>query len=148
MISQTVEYALRAMVHLAAVDPTVAISSEMIARQTRIPQGYLSKILRDLVVSELIHSQRGPNGGFKLARPAGKISLLDVITAVDPIARIKKCPLGNPEHLQLCPLHGRIDGAIAKIEQEFKQTTLAELLSTNVALAKGCQALVQFSKPR
>lgn len=148
MISQTVEYALRAMVHLAALDPDVAVNCELIARRTKIPQGYLSKILRDLVVAELIRSQRGPNGGFTLARTAAKISLLDVINAVDPIARINKCPLGSPGHLRLCPLHNRIDTAIARIEQEFRHTTLADLLGTGASGAPNCRALQQPDKTR
>ena len=58
MISQTTEYALRAMVHLAALEPGVTINSETLAARTKVPQGYLSKVLRDLVVAELITSQR------------------------------------------------------------------------------------------
>lgn len=141
MLSQTVEYALRAMVHLAALEPGHSVNSQSIAGRTRIPHGYLSKILRDLVVADLVRSQRGPNGGFTLARLAEKISLLDVINAVDPIARITKCPLGNPAHLKLCPLHSRLDRAIATIEQEFRQTTLAELLATSAVERAGCRLL-------
>lgn len=128
MISQTTEYALRAMVHLAALDPGVTINSETLAARTKVPQGYLSKILRDLVVAELITSQRGPNGGFALARPADSITMLEVINAVDPILRIRKCPLGNPAHLNLCPLHRRIDDAMDLIETQFRDTRLSEVL--------------------
>lgn len=142
MLSQTIEYALRAMTHLAALEQGAAMNSEMIADRTKVPKGYLSKILRDLVVAELVISQRGPNGGFTLARPADKISILDVITAVDPIQRIKKCPLGNPAHVQLCPLHRRLDDAIGMIEREFKRTTLAEVLETNARSGPQCRTLV------
>lgn len=141
MLSQTVEYALRAMTHLAALPPGEAINSETIAKRTRVPKGYLSKVLRDLVVARLITSQRGPNGGFTLARPAGEIAILDVINAVDPIGRITRCPLGNPAHVQLCPLHRRLDDAIALVEHEFKRTTLAEVIETNAKTAGRCRAL-------
>ncbi len=146
MLSQTVEYALRAMVHLAGLEPGHSVNSQTIAAQAKIPHGYLSKILRDLAVAELVRSQRGPSGGFALASPPAKISLLDVINAVDPIARIDKCPLGNPAHLRLCPLHSRLDHAIALIEQEFRQTTLAELLTTSAAERTDCR-LLQPRKP-
>ncbi len=142
MLSQTIEYALRAMTYLAATDPATAFNSETIAERTQVPKGYLSKILRDLVVAELIVSQRGPNGGFSLARPAHKITMLDVVNAVDPIPRIKKCPLGNPAHIQLCPLHRRLDDAIAMIEREFKRTSLAEVLETNSRSGGQCRTLV------
>ncbi len=133
MLSQTVEYALRAMVHLASQPRDTTCSSESIADHTQVPKGYLSKILRDLAVAELVTSQRGPNGGFALARPAADISMFDVIDAVDPIERIRKCPLNNPAHLQLCPMHRRLDDAIGMIEHEFKRTTLREIVETNAA---------------
>jgi Rrf2 family protein len=142
MLSQTTEYALRAMTFLASTEPGAAFNSESIAERTQVPKGYLSKILRDLVVAELVVSQRGPNGGFSLARPPNKISMLDVVNAVDPIPRIKKCPLGNPAHVQLCPLHRRIDDAVGMIEREFTRTSLAEVLETNAKASGGCRALV------
>ncbi len=132
MLSQTVEYALRAMIHLASQPGDAACSSESIADRTQVPKGYLSKILRDLVVANLVTSQRGPNGGFALARPASEISMFHVIDAVDPIARIRKCPLNNPAHIQLCPMHRRLDDAVGMIEQEFKRTSLCEVLESNI----------------
>lgn len=141
MLSQTIEYALRAMTYLASTDGAAASNSESIAERTKVPKGYLSKILRDLVVAELIVSQRGPNGGFSLSRPPHQISMLDVVNAVDPIPRIRKCPLGNPAHLQLCPLHRRLDDATAMIEAEFRRTSLAEVLETNIQSAGQCRTL-------
>jgi Rrf2 family protein len=148
MLSQTVEYALRAMVHIASLEPGSTISSEAIAERANIPHGYLSKVMRGLAVAELVRSQRGPKGGFSLARPADSISLLDVVNAVDPIARIRKCPLGNPAHLRLCPLHRRIDDAIGMIEQEFRRTTLAELMAAEPEDAPSCRRLMPMDKPK
>lgn len=126
MFSQTVEYALRSIVLLAASD-SGPLSSEKIAATTKVPAGYVSKVMRDLVVAGLASSQRGPNGGFSLSRDAKSISILDVINAVDPIQRIKACPLGNPLHAKLCPLHSRLDRAIEHIENSFSQTSIADL---------------------
>jgi Rrf2 family protein len=137
MLSQTIEYALRAMVCIAGLEAGATLNSESIALKTKVPQGYLSKVLRDLVVAELVVSQRGPNGGFALARPAASISLLDVINAVDPITRIRKCPLDNPAHMKLCPLHQRIDDALDVIAQQFERTNLAEMLESNSDQADG-----------
>lgn len=135
MLSMTTEYALRAMISLAALAPGEAINSEAIALQTKVPKGYLSKVLRDLVLAGLIRSQRGPNGGFSLAMEPKEISMLAVIDAVDPIERITKCPLGNPAHVKLCPLHRRLDEALALIQQEFARTSLGEILDSNAKLA-------------
>lgn len=148
MLSQTIEYALRAMIHLAALEAGTSANSETIATHTKVPQGYLSKILRDMVVAGLVHSQRGPNGGFSLARAPDQISMLDVVNAVDPIERIKKCPLGNPAHVDLCPLHRRLDDAMGMIESEFKRTSLAEVLETSEKAAPMCRTLgVALGRP-
>lgn len=63
MISQTIEYALRAMIYLTGLKQGTSANSEVISKRTKVPKGYLSKILRDLVVADLVKSQRGPTGG-------------------------------------------------------------------------------------
>ena len=127
MFSQTSEYALRVMVYLASLDGKQATISQ-IAEATCTPEGYLAKVLRSLALAELVRSQRGPQGGSVLARSARQISVFDAIQAVDPIERITSCPLGIKGHgVNLCPLHRRLDQAIAMVEDTFKQTTIAEL---------------------
>ncbi len=80
MISQTSEYALRAMVFLAMQNS--AATGQGIAEVTKVPPGYLSKIMQQLVKSKLVNSQRGIGGGFVLARTPAEISILDVVNAV------------------------------------------------------------------
>lgn len=129
MFSQTSEYALRVIVYLASLDGKQATIPQ-IADATRTPKGYLAKVLRSLALAELVVSQRGPRGGSVLARPARQITVFDVIQAVDPIQRITSCPLGIKGHgVNLCPLHRRLDQAIAMVEDAFKKTTIAELVS-------------------
>ncbi len=128
MFSQTVEYALRAMMYLASLDGT-PVTSERIAENTRVPAGYLSKVMRDLVLGNLVTSYRGPRGGFALVSKPDAITMLDVVGAVDPIRRIHKCPIDNPNHMNLCPLHRRLDDALAEIERSFRTVTLAEMLA-------------------
>lgn len=148
MLSQTIEYALRAMTHLASLPPEKTVSSETIAEKTQVPRNYLSKVMRDLVLAELVTSQRGPNGGFGLTRPPERITILDVVNAVDPIKRITKCPLGNPAHLRLCPLHRRMDDALALVEKEFGRTTLCELLETTVQASGTCRKMAAGKAPK
>lgn len=142
MISHTVEYALRAMIYLTGLKPGTSANSEIIAKRTKVPKGYLSKILRDLVVADLIKSQRGPNGGFCLAREPAAISMIDIVNAIEPIKRITACPLGNPAHVELCPLHRRLDDALASIEQSFKLTTLAAIQESSASTGPHCKSLV------
>jgi Rrf2 family protein len=127
MTSQTTEYALRAMVFLAEQGPQ-AVSSKDVAATTRVPCGYLSKVLGLLGRAGLVRSQRGLGGGFTLARPANRISVLEVVSVFEPIQRVTCCPLGRPDHTELCPLHRRLDEVAASIERVFGDLTLAELL--------------------
>jgi Rrf2 family transcriptional regulator, nitric oxide-sensitive transcriptional repressor len=131
MFSQTVEYALRAMMYLAE-HPGDAASSEVISVAMRVPKPYLSKVLRDLVEAELVNSTRGKKGGFVLARGAQAITVLDVVNAVDPIKRIKTCPLGRPDHVTLCPLHKQMDSAVEHVECSLRSTTLAQLATVGL----------------
>jgi Rrf2 family nitric oxide-sensitive transcriptional repressor len=146
MISLTIEYALRAMVCLSSSKAEESMNSETIAERTKVPKGYLSKIMRDLVVANLVESQRGPNGGFVLARPASQINILSIVDAVDPINRIRECPLGNPSHTKLCPLHRRLDDSLANIERDFKETLLSEVLESTLDSSNRCKTMV-VSKP-
>jgi Rrf2 family nitric oxide-sensitive transcriptional repressor len=128
MLSQTTEYALRLVVQLASQrDRPVTIPE--LARTTRIPTGYLAKVLRQLARAGLVHSQRGPNGGSVLVRSPEELTVFDVVQAVDPLKRIEVCPLGLKTHgANLCPLHRRLDQAIATVEAAFRQSSLAEIV--------------------
>ena len=128
MISQTAEYALRAVVHLVS-RPDEPQTTQQIAETTRVPMAYLSKVLQALVRAGLIHSQRGLHGGITLLKQPEAISVYDVIQAVDPLQRITTCPLGLQAHgTHLCPLHRRIDDALCHVEQAFRESTIADLL--------------------
>jgi Rrf2 family protein len=128
MISQTAEYALRAIVYLAA-QPGEPRTVQQIAQATRVPAGYLSKVLQGLSRAGLVHSQRGLHGGFTLNVPPGRLTVFDVVQAVDPIGRITSCPLGLKGHVNLCPLHRRLDSAMALVEKALRESTIAELLT-------------------
>jgi Rrf2 family nitric oxide-sensitive transcriptional repressor len=125
MLSQTAEYALRAMVSLARGGPHTAHD---VAADARVPLDYLSKILNALGRAGLVSAQRGRGGGFQAARPASQISVLEVVTAVDPVRRIHTCPLGLAAHgTNLCPLHRKLDDAARSIEDAFRITSIGSL---------------------
>ena len=128
MISQTVEYALRAVAHLASQAPESCKTQEL-AKVTQVPAAYLSKVLQSLVKAEIVRSQRGVGGGVALAADANELTILDVVNAVEPLQRITVCPLDLKSHgKNLCPLHRRLDNAMASVEAAFANTTLAEVL--------------------
>lgn len=129
MFSQTVEYALRAVAYLADHSPE-ARTTDQISEATKVPKPYLSKVLQNLRRNQIVHSQRGVGGGVTLVKSPDQLTILDVVNAVEPIVRIDVCPLGLKSHgTHLCPLHRRMDDALASVEQAFQSTTLAELLS-------------------
>jgi len=139
MFSQTVEYALRAVVHLADQAPE-ARTTDQIAKATLVPKAYLSKVLQGLCHAKIIQSKRGFGGGMVLAKAPSALTILEVVNAVDPIRRIRTCPLGLTAHgARLCPLHKRLDNALASVEDAFGQTTLAEVLAEPTASHPLCE---------
>lgn len=137
LVSQTVEYALRAAVWLA--DHDGGQTTQQIAEATQVPSSYLSKVLQELQRAGIVHGRRGAGGGFTLAAEPSKISVLDVVQAVDPIQRIRFCPLGIPSHgIRLCPLHRKLDDAMGHVEAAFGSTTLAELVAPKNKLKPLC----------
>ena len=92
MISQTVEYALRAIVTIAQHEGR-ACTAKKLAEITQVPLPYLSKLMQGLVRGGLVTSQRGLHGGFLLTRDLGNLTILDVVNVVEPIKRILHCPL-------------------------------------------------------
>jgi Rrf2 family protein len=80
-LSARADYALRAAIELAARD--VRVTAEQLAQAQDIPAKFLETILTHLRRSNIVRSQRGPDGGFWLARPAAEISLAEIIRAID-----------------------------------------------------------------
>src|SRR5438445_10033236 len=97
MLSQTAEYALRAMVALASGKQAARTALDL-AQESQVPFDYLSKVLNSLGRAGLISGQRGRGGGFQSVRPASELTVLEVVTAVDPLKRIRTCPLGLKAH--------------------------------------------------
>ncbi len=126
MISQTTEYALRAVIFLSA-NQQGPLSRTVIASATQVPAEYLTKVLQELDRAGLVVAQRGPGGGYQLNLDPNVLTVYDVVAAISALPRIKKCPLNLDEHAALCPLHKRLDDAAAQVEKAFRETTIAEL---------------------
>ena len=136
MLSQTTEYALRAILCLAQNNGAPQTANQ-IAESMKVPQDYLAKVMQGLGRAGLVLAQRGRGGGFVLASPAECISVLDVVNAVDPIRRIRACPLGLPQHRDaLCPLHRKLDEALATVERAFADTCIADVLEAPAPLVQ------------
>lgn len=139
MISQTVEYALRAIVTLAQHDGKPC-TAQKISAITQVPAPYLSKMMQGLVRANLVTSKRGLNGGFVLVKEPSELTIWEVVDAVEPFKRILECPLGIGSHGgTLCPLHRRLDNAMAMVEDSFRDTTVAALLSQPGSVTPLCE---------
>jgi len=140
MFSQTTEYALRVIVHLATLEGKPA-TIQQISSATKVPAGYLAKVLQSLARAGFISSQRGLHGGSVLARPVDKINVFEVIQSVSPMARIETCPLGIKSHgNKLCALHQRLDDALGMVEKALKESTMADILADKRDSRPLCEA--------
>jgi Rrf2 family protein len=112
-----------------------------LAKVTQVPPAYLVKVLQALVKAGIVRTQRGIGGGVALTRDPDQLTILDIVNVVDPIRRIKTCPLDLATHgTKLCPLHRRMDAALAQVEQAFRSTTLAEVLGDPSTIKPLCEA--------
>ena len=106
--SPTCQYALRAMIHLSMNDESGPILGRTIAETESIPKQFLAKILHTLGNEGLVISTMGPGGGYELARPAIKITVHDVVEAIDgPLDLDDICILGldSCTEANSCALH-------------------------------------------
>jgi len=95
MISKTAMQALRALRTLANLPAGIALGAGALARRTGAPENYLGKLLRVLSQQALLASRKGFGGGFRLARPAARITLFDVLRHLEPVERWTDCVMGH-----------------------------------------------------
>jgi Rrf2 family protein len=95
-LTRASSYALHALVYMAAQKHNRPVPSHIVAQARGIPERFLLKVLKPLVSARVLASVKGPNGGYRLSRPAGAVSLLEVVEAVDgPIRGLS--PLSEDE---------------------------------------------------
>ncbi|MGV0853366.1 Rrf2 family transcriptional regulator [Mycolicibacterium phlei] len=95
-MSAKAEYAVRAMVQLAAAEEGALVKTEDLAKAQGIPPQFLVDILSELRTDRLVRSHRGREGGYELARPATEISVADVLRCIDgPLASVRDIGLGD-----------------------------------------------------
>jgi Rrf2 family protein len=128
-ITAKVDYAVRAVVALARAEPAVPVKRDTLAADQDIPPAFLDDILRSLRNGRLLVSQRGTEGGWRLARPAAEISVADIIRAVEgPMAAVRGIP---PHEL----VYERTDAPLpqlwvavrAALRHVLEETTVADL---------------------
>lgn len=132
MISQTAEYALRAVLHLAGQPAGAATSAIHVAADIDVPERYLSRVLNALAHAGVLRSTRGAHGGFRLARPAAALTLADVVAPFDAVGDPPQCllrdqPCGTGEP---CLAHEEWHGVASAVRSFFQRTTVASVLAS------------------
>lgn len=97
LFSRQCEYALQAVMFLALKPDGERTSIRELTKKVQIPYHFLAKILQDLTYKGLLVSQKGPTGGFALAKSAKEITLFDIVDAIDGSGFMQNCILGFPE---------------------------------------------------
>lgn len=129
LLSKSCEYGLRAALHLASSPGTGYVAIREISEALGIPYHFLAKIVQAMIQQGLLESTRGPGGGVRLARSATRITLHDIVLALDGPALFEACVLGLPGcgTQQPCPLHEQWAATRGRVRTLFADTTLAAL---------------------
>ncbi len=136
-ISRKIDYAIRAMIHLAGIPENTVVPFREIGRQMDVPEDFLAKILKTLVDQGIVRSTRGPHGGYKLARPAESINVLEIIEAAEGPVAINVC-LDDDDACKRQPICSM--SAVWREGQErmldvFRRTSLSSLVEPPVQIA-------------
>ncbi len=128
ILSQRCEYAVRTALYLAAADRSGYVAVREISAALNIPHPFLAKTVQGLTSAGVFTSMRGPAGGLALARPAARITLKEVVLAVDGSDLFTECVLGLPGcgDRRPCPLHDQWAPARARVHDMFATATLAD----------------------
>lgn len=128
-ISRSSEYAIRALTYLAQNRAGFRLAKDM-AEALGIPAPFLGKVLQPLVVRGILQSQRGRNGGFRLALAPEQVSLFHVVDSQEHLGQARQCFLGQAECTdeRACPLHDYWKNASSAFTARMANTTLADLL--------------------
>ena len=132
MFNKTAEYALRAVAAIARAEDERPVLARDIAKNSQIPNKYLSKVLRDLVHTGLLTSSRGIGGGFRLKRRADRIRLADVVRPFDDVLAPRRCPFGNAKcsDENPCTMHAQWKPVSEALRTLLEHTTVADIITT------------------
>jgi len=131
MFSKACEYGIRALTVIAEAgkeDRKVGIKE--ICKSANTPESFTAKILQNLVKREIISSQKGPTGGFYISRDLNKITLYDIVEAIDGKSIFNKCGLGLTEcnAKKPCPLHYQFEVVRNELNDMCRNNNLKDLV--------------------
>jgi len=130
MFDLSSQYAIRAMIYLAQLEPGRLVQAHIMAKELSLPAPYLSKILQQMVKDGLTVSRKGPSGGFALARKPEEIRLYDLLDSFQKIHRVENCILGDAtcSDEDPCALHSFWKQMRDTFVDTMRSMTLADLV--------------------
>ncbi|MFH1084184.1 MAG: Rrf2 family transcriptional regulator [Chloroflexota bacterium] len=128
-LTKGADYGARGAIYLARQPSEAVVLVSEIAAAEGLPESYLAKILQELTKEGIVRSHRGAKGGFSLARPAGDISLRQVIEAIEGPIALNRClaPLEGCEKISSCSMYPLLREAQKRLLRLLDSATLAEL---------------------
>jgi Rrf2 family protein len=136
-ITRQADYALRAMIYLAKLDPTQRAATSQIAEDQKIPPSFLAKIISQLSIAGLIHTSRGARGGVSMARSPEEVSVLEVVEAIDGPISLNDCT-GDPSACPFgedCPLRPLWCETQAELIERLRKTNFARFVTISTPSA-------------
>jgi Rrf2 family protein len=130
-ISRKIDYALRAMIHLAGLPAGKVATLQDLSLPLHMPREFLAKILKVLTAKGLVRSSRGAHGGYQLARPARDISFLEVIEGVEGPVQLNVC-LDHKDRCDVsagCTMYHVWKAGQDRMLEVYRRTSLAELVA-------------------
>ena len=133
-VTRAGEYAIIGLLYLAKQPPERMVMIDEISEAEGVPKSFLAKIFQSLAKSGFVSSHRGQGGGFSLAKPAGAITLLQVLQCIEGVFALQKCVSEDPEcvvsttRMSNCTLCAVFTEAQNRVNEVFARTTLADLL--------------------
>jgi Rrf2 family protein len=146
-LPESTEWVLHAVAALAQLSPgeagrpAQAVSAAQLAEHYDVPAGYLVKQLQSLVRAGILSAATGPRGGFRLARPAGQVTMLEIVEAVDGAASFYTCneirqrgrggiPVPPDQCVATCGIAARMAEAEAAWRQSLSAVTVADIVES------------------
>jgi Rrf2 family protein len=133
-VTRAGEYGIIGLLYLAQQPEGRTVMVEEVSEAECVPKSFLAKIFQTLAKRGLVRSVRGSGGGFQLAKPAGKITVLEIINCVETGFALQKCVTSNPRcvvadrQVGACALCGIFNEAQQQVNDVLSRTSLADLM--------------------
>lgn len=129
-ITRAGDYALRALSYMARNDISKTYMRSELSEICNIPDSFLGKILQSLAKSDILISERGKKGGFKLNRPTEEITIYDIISSIEGDVIVNECLLNNDfcKSTTECKIHSVLGKIRNNLIQDMKKSTLKDII--------------------